>query len=135
MMKITSLVTPSLVFYVFLPKCRGQGVLKGTVEDSTGASVMSAEAKLRSTTSTNELGITCDEDGYFELEVKSSNPSSCRGFCGCALELAGRPSLLLPQPDRPLHAPGWGSTSLLAAEDRGGPYAPAIEEQSEAGYN
>ncbi len=48
-------------------KDQGGGVLKGTVEDSTGAPILAAEVKLRNPSTGQELETTSDEDGYFEL--------------------------------------------------------------------
>lgn len=62
-----------LFFCVFLTIANGQGpgVLKGTVEDSSGAPIAGAEVKLRNTTTNEELHTTCDEDGYFEFKKLS----------------------------------------------------------------
>jgi carboxypeptidase family protein len=42
-------------------------VLKGTLEDSTGAAVPGVEVKLRSLSDSKEVHETSDEDGYFEF--------------------------------------------------------------------
>lgn len=63
------LIGPVIFFWIFLTvaKAQGLGVLKGTVEDSSGAPIPGAEVTLRNTTTNKELRTTCDEDGYFHF--------------------------------------------------------------------
>ncbi len=53
--------------FLATPKNQGGGVVKGTVEDSTGAPIAGAKVKLRHPSIGQELETTSDEDGYFEF--------------------------------------------------------------------
>ncbi len=68
-MKTKCWITLGLFFYALAAaKGQGSGVLKGEVEDSTGAPVAGAEVKVRSATTAKEVDTTSDEDGYFQLD-------------------------------------------------------------------